>query len=255
MQLKKRVTLLAAAIGGLSSFWIANPATAQVNALTYQDVRGFNTTEVTLTNSRGIVTLPGFQSATVVSRGQQAAVIGTASKWTFDPNQGIDQDHVSRRNGDPLVIDRVGNSTDKLYISNSNGNIEVWIFVNGVDISGWSASGQPYTYTGSLDLWLFGGQGNVRISSNNTVTLPAETAGIISLTSGVPDGFTLVQPSNASTAGTLPTNIPELNAADALNLQTTPNLPGVMAAQNQTTLRSNGVHTRIMPEWSPGLYQ
>ncbi|TVQ55740.1 MAG: hypothetical protein EA366_10550 [Spirulina sp. DLM2.Bin59] len=58
-------------------------------------------------------------------------------------------------------------------------------------------------------------------------------------------------------------NVPELNAArltlpepttqpDHPNAQ---NNPAANTAPGGQNLRPNGIHTRIIPEWSPGLYQ
>jgi hypothetical protein len=247
MHIKPLFTLIATALGGFGSCLIAPTAIAQVNVLTYQDVRGSTTTEVTLTNSRGVLTLPGFASATVGSA-SGGSVIGIQSKWTM--GAGINEDHISDRNGATLVIDQAGNTTDKFYATGQSAP-QVWTFSN-LSVSGYGGSGQPVEYSGNADLWIFNG-GN--FSFNTAVTVPTGTAGVLVLPSGVPDGFTTIAPDTLTTASTLPTNIPELNAAAMSNLQATPNLPNLTTPQNQTTLRANGVHTRIMPEFTPGLYQ
>ncbi|MDB9496565.1 hypothetical protein PN477_18180 [Spirulina subsalsa CS-330] len=116
--------------------------------MTYQDVRGSTAIEVTLTNSRGVMTLPGFASATVVSASGGIA-IGIQSKWTMGAG-GTSTDYISDRNGAPLVIDQTGNTTNTFYATGQSAP-SVWTF-SSISVAGYSGAGQPFEYSGNADL-------------------------------------------------------------------------------------------------------
>ncbi|MGB0564405.1 MAG: hypothetical protein ACPGVO_21785 [Spirulinaceae cyanobacterium] len=232
---------LAAAIGGLSTlgFGTFAPSVAQVNGLTFSS---FNpaTRELTLTNSRGVTTLP----------------------TTFNTVNDATNADVSWFGGFFINIDSV-NSNPSGNVCNPGCSTTRWVpqFVDEYTLSGFDSSGQPFTSAPTQWTVL-----RLNAGSNSGSLNIAAGAGIIFNFVGVtlPDGFTFIPPvPSGSTPVSPPLNNPTLNTA-ALTTPEPTTQPGNPAAQalpengnvpSQRVFRPNGVHTRIVPEWSPGLYQ
>lgn len=269
--------LLVATVVGVASPLISQDltASAQVHGLTLEAYNP-GATEVVLTNNRGVVSLPSalsFQGNSSVVFWEEISnaityTLDSSSSSMEDTGTGFQRYEIRPANGSPLPW----------YSGSFSGNI-----------NGWDSNGNPISVPGPFAINVFAGQCSCVLSKGSVQNFDPGTSGFLYSTipnspSGpFPNGFTTISPVSLSnqpvqplpiiqsspSIQTLPTIQSSPSVQPTLNPQsfstptptTQPAHPAAQtlatngAAPGQRAFRPNGVHTRIVPEWSPGLYQ
>jgi hypothetical protein len=257
--LQKNFATIVISLSHLTIAGIFHPASSQVSSLSIQSF-DLSNNSITLTNSRGIFVLPNSVSLDVT------VFVSFGSQVTFD----------SASWGPLDSSDNVGTVT--LNFDNTGPGVLLATVPFEYTISGFDNSGNPVSAYSSQ--WSIYGLSNEAIISSiaGSAQVPSNTRGFLRDENNgqqFPNGFQFTPPPSKTaiapglnTPGTMVIpglNTPKTAIAPGLNtslllLPENMTQPGTTILNNRPTpnqraFRPNGVHTRIVPEWSPGLYQ
>ncbi|NEO84136.1 MAG: hypothetical protein F6J87_07775 [Spirulina sp. SIO3F2] len=216
-----------------------------MNGLTIEAyVAGSN--EITLTNSRGIIALP-------------------TPLTEFTPVPGRSQIIFSDSDG---PFDTVSSTGDQTIIRVS-GSRKIYRGLYSSPIAGFSADGTPVTVTGNFRIRTYRNRTVIGTNTGSSPFISAARGAIFDTTRSkpFPSGFTLIAPppspvtpvepslNTSQFTPPEPTTQPGNPGATNRPQEQSDETPNNNAAPGGRVFRPNGVHTRIVPEWSPGLYQ